>query len=93
MTCNHGQASHGDLVPGALTMAGNPKFRAIAGSAGGACESSWTPDEMLSVILMGLDLIKEKGVCVADQYIIMDQALYTDTSCSYRQLNAAVFKL
>lgn len=65
MTCNHGQASHGDLVPGALTMAGNPQ---IAGSAGDACESSWTPDEMLSVTLMGLGLIKQKGVCVADQY-------------------------
>lgn len=70
MTCNHGQASHGDLVPGALTMAGNSKSRAIAGSAGGACETSWTPDEMLSVTLMGLGLIKEKGVCVADQYSI-----------------------
>lgn len=84
MTCNHGQASHGDLVPGALTMAGNPKFRAIAG---GACESSWTPDEGLPVTLMGLGLLKEKGVCVADQYIIIVQALYADTICSYHQLN------
>lgn len=71
VTCNHGQASHGDLIPGALTMAGNPKSRAIAGSGGGACESSWTPDEMLSVTLLGLGLIKEKGVCVADQYNII----------------------
>lgn len=47
-------------------MAGNPKFRAIAGSVGGACEASWTPDEMLPVTLMGPGLIKEKGVCVAD---------------------------
>lgn len=70
MTCNHGQASHVDLVPGALTIAGNPKTRAIAGSAGGACESSWTPDEMLSVTLVGLGLMEEKGVCVADQYNI-----------------------
>lgn len=35
---------------------------------------------MLLVTLMGLDLIKEKGVCVADQYIIIDLALCMDTS-------------
>lgn len=87
MTCNHGQASHGDLVPGALTMAGNPNTRAIAGSAGGACESSWTPDEMLSVTLVGLGLIKEKGVCVADQYNIRVNNGYYIRSCSYHQSN------
>lgn len=51
-----------------------------------ACGASWTPDEMLPVTLMGLDLIKEKGVCVANQYIIIYQGHYTDSSCSYHQL-------
>lgn len=83
MTCNHGQASHGDLSPGRSQWQATPSFGQCAGSAGGACEGSWTPDEMLPVTLMGLDLIKEKGVCVADQYIIIYQAHCRDSSCSY----------
>lgn len=58
-----------------------------------ACEASWTPDEMLPVTLMGLDLIKEKGVCVADQYIIIYQGHYTDSSCSYHQLKCCYIEI